>query len=1033
MPKRLIRPFVLSAFSAAVLGSTFALAAPAAPATWCPAGYRPAAAENEGAADDSELHRLGRAAMARERAAELSGLCVREKHPEAYAEFAAGRGQMHAIENAPLAAPPAGAMSAALAERSALVAAAVSVPGAGGSWTPYGKGPLIGNDARFGSVNGQGLVKLNGRVDSLDFDPVAGRLFASLGSGGVWVSENMGKSWRSIGDSLPTQIVGAVAWSPAFGGTVVAVTGEPIMAGYTRIGLGAYYSRDLGRTWNKSSGVPEGNLGFQVAVDPSKPNVVYVATNKGLFRSENAGATFSNVRLPTGSCAGKTDNQKCVLANIVTDVVVQTPDSFGHTGGRVLAVVGYRSSDRAFPQDDKVIESEGNGLYVSDTGKPGSFTKLEANGFAPKERIGKTELGVAVGPKQNHDFVYAVVQDAVIFNGGFPSIDAPEDLWPGQGTFNTVLNGIYVSPDYGKTWTQMADWKDIAEDPTTGSALIGTAQLQYNYAPGAQAWYNQFIQVDPTRQTADGVPTRIVFGLEEVWQNNATTEAANGKSGFHVIGRYYADRTCLFFDIGSTNCPTGRPPVALTTTHPDQHDAYLIPDGKGGVTLLVGNDGGVYAQKAISGEEFDNTKWGSGANDGFHTLLPYHAQMAKDGTVWFGLQDNGSGKIEPGSERIVMTYGGDGFWVAVDPDNSNYAWSEVTGGNMRVTTDGGVTWRTSGPVEFTVPGSAHFANPFVMDPLDADHLLTAGNDVFETADGPNTCPVSIDTGANQQIVCTWAKVFDLGSAQHPGSDQNLATSVALGETLNMMSAVALRGDAAYVGYCGPCGLLNTTKVFQSGIATNVGGTEPPRRTTSDGWHIAPAAGLPHRMVTGIAIDPKDPRTVYVTLGGYEHREWRPPGSFGDKNDAIGKGHVFKSIDAGASFDDISGALPDTPALSIALRGSQVVVGTKIGAFISSDASGSRWALLGSGLPAVQVMSLQVAPQDPNLLVAATFGRGVYTYQFPKTSVLGSRKTTSKPKPKDLPATGVGNTAGGALAVSLAAALASAIHRRRRSI
>ena len=37
-----------------------------------------------------------------------------------------------------------------------------------------------------------------------------------------------------------------------------------------------------------------------------------------------------------------------------------------------------------------------------------------------------------------------------------------------------------------------------------------------------------------------------------------------------------------------------------------------------------------------------------------------------------------------------------------------------------------------------------------------------------------------------------------------------------------------------------------------------------------------------------------------------------------------------------------------------------------------------YAVLGTSLPNVPVFHLQVAPQDPNVLVAATFGRGVYT-------------------------------------------------------
>lgn len=998
---------------ASVVLSLVAAAPPSEAIAWCPPGYHPFAEAEEERSAPSEA--AGIAPRDAPGARSRSG-CIADKHPESFQEIAAARAQLLAALNAPLPFAPPGAQRTALEQRQALAAARGSVPGAGGTWRPYGRGPLVTNDRRFSSVNGLGLVDLNGRVDSLDYDPATGRLFAAIGTGGVWMSEDKGKSWRSIGESLPTQITGALAWSSAGAGTLIVVTGEPFQAGLAHVGFGVFRTTDLGRTWQQATGVPDEILGFMVSVDPTNPKVVYVATSKGLYRSEDAGATFENVRLPTGACAGKTDNGRCLLANIVTDVVVQAPDTFGHKGGKVLAVVGYRAGPRPYPQDENVIESEGNGLYVSGTGRPGTFTKLSADGFAPPERIGRTELGVAGGPAQNHDYVYAIVQDAVLFRGGFALVDAPEDLW--TGVTNTFLNGIYVSPDFGATWRKMADTATISENPATGSGLAVTGQALL-FAPGIQAWYNEWVKPDPTRQTADGVPTRVLFGLEEVWQNDDTTAPADGPTTFHVIGRYFAGRTCLFFDVGVPYCPTGRPPVAETTTHPDQHDGLFVPDGRGGVTLVVGNDGGVYTQHVAAAEEFDNTKWGEGANDGFNTLLPYHVRMAKDGTAWFGLQDNGSGKIEPNGKQF-MTFGGDGFFVAVDPNNSNYAWSETTFANMRVTTDGGQTWKSSAP-DIT---NTQFSNPFVMDPLDSKHLMTAGRQVVETVDGPNTCVSADNQLVNLTVTCTWTKVFDLGTNQHPGDAD---ASAGGRDPANSISAINLRGDAAYVGFCGPCGLLNTKVTFKRGLATNVGGDKPPRKMTSDGWHIAAARGLPNRMITSTAIDEKDPRTLYVTLGGYEAREWRPPGSFGDKNKQIGRGHVFVSRDAGQTFADVSGDLPNTPALWVVRWDGQLVVGTNVGAFISSDLKGSRWALLGTGLPSVLVTSLQVAPQDPDLLVASTFGRGVYIYESPKAAkVLGTRRL----RPAPLPATGVSGGTGAWLAVLAAAALAAGLRRGR---
>src|SRR3712207_8373531 len=37
----------------------------------------------------------------------------------------------------------------------------------------------------------------------------------------------------------------------------------------------------------------------------------------------------------------------------------------------------------------------------------------------------------------------------------------------------------------------------------------------------------------------------------------------------------------------------------------------------------------------------------------------------------------------------------------------------------------------------------------------------------------------------------------------------------------------------------------------------------PKAGTRRGWHITAAKGLPNRIITGIAPDPRRPRTVYV--------------------------------------------------------------------------------------------------------------------------------------------------------------------------
>jgi photosystem II stability/assembly factor-like uncharacterized protein len=1054
---------------------------------------------------------------------EAAAGCDRPGHPETFEDLAKANSSRLTREVAPGTQIKPGAQRAAVRQSRDL-------PTTGNPWSPLGKTPLIGNrteyDATLGSTQ-EGFVGLSGRTTAFARDPATGTLYAAVSNGGIWKSTDNAASWSSIADNLPTQVVSGLAWSTASGGTLLVLTGDNAYGGDTYAGLGVYRTTDRGQTWKHSSGVPDGLLGFKIAVDPTNASIVYAATGGGLFRSTDGGASFVNVDLPTGKthpagtpdCSGKAPTVKdCFLANMVTDVVVQGAANAKTTGtnakpGAVLAAVGWRAGTKK--NADGAQQSPGNGVYESQTGAPGSFTNLDMagnstpNGGDPltQPKIGRVALGIAEGAQQDHRYVYALVMDAAKFNGGFTgddTLDAP------NAAASDYLNGIWVSPDFGHSWKQLEGSTTIDSDPTSNSALappVCKTPGAIAYCPGIQAWYNLWTQPDPTQQTSAGVPTRLAFGLEEVWANPSPD--SNGLDGsapkkFQVIGRYYGNKACtpLLITNDLPVCPAapnGKPP---TTTHPDQHGVLWVPDGAGGVTLLVGNDGGVYKQHAAAGEALDNAKWGDGNNSGLHTLQPYDAEMAKDGTAYMGLQDNGEAKIDPDGTSYTI-YGGDGFFTAVDPDNANTAYEEYVGGDVSVTTDGGKNWTDILPSGLTSP---QFSTPFQMDPANAAHLMIGGRDIEETTNGPTTTS------------STWNKVFDLGTQKHPG---DASAASAADDPDNQLSALDLRsqpapsgagsgpptpdlaysgggsttpdpvgsvsgdgtdlvpgsyedhpftigandGDAAltvriswtdsnsdwdlylykkdasgnlqpiaqsengntleehvavpspsagdyvirvanftalgtydakvtfaavasglsgapsaaYVGYCGFCDTITQGTPFGNGIATNVKDA-PGKANDPTGWHIAKATGLPSRYITSVQMDPSDPRTVYATIAGYGRR-WAFPGAVGEDTSKVGTGHVFKSTDAGETFTDVTGNLPDTPADWSVLHNGHLVVGTDVGVFESCDSAGGSYSRLGTGLPAVPISTLRFKPGDPDLLVAATYGRGVYTYRF----------------------------------------------------
>jgi hypothetical protein len=214
-------------------------------------------------------------------------------------------------------------------------------------------------------------------------------------------------------------------------------------------------------------------------------------------------------------------------------------------------------------------------------------------------------------------------------------------------------------------------------------------------------------------------------------------------------------------------------------------------------------------------------------------------------------------------------------WIGVSNDGTvNLTWTKFYQGPRGLSyikspivisqsKNGGKSWSSIDPGL----SSPLFATPFVMDVTNAKHIVLGGREIAETlraktveeANNPD-----INT-ADPTLSEPWIKVFDLGTAQHPGSD----TAGRLGSTgqadptsteiPNSMSAVDTRGDDTYVGYCGYCDIVTGGTPFHSGIATNVGASSDPKAGTSRGWHIAAAKGLPERYVNSVRIDPADPR------------------------------------------------------------------------------------------------------------------------------------------------------------------------------
>ncbi|HEY4901831.1 MAG TPA: glycoside hydrolase, partial [Candidatus Sulfotelmatobacter sp.] len=68
-------------------------------------------------------------------------------------------------------------------------------------------------------------------------------------NGGVWKSDDYGRTWNPIFDHESTQSIGAIAVAPSDPNIVYAASGEGLHRPDLSVGNGIYKSTDAGKTW----------------------------------------------------------------------------------------------------------------------------------------------------------------------------------------------------------------------------------------------------------------------------------------------------------------------------------------------------------------------------------------------------------------------------------------------------------------------------------------------------------------------------------------------------------------------------------------------------------------------------------------------------------------------------------------------------------------------------------------------------------------------------------------------------------------
>ena len=123
-------------------------------------------------------------------------------------------------------------------------------------------------------------------------------------NGGVWKSDDYGRTWNPIFDREPTQSIGAIAVAASDPNVVYVSSGEGLHRPDLSVGNGIYKSTDAGKTWTHLGGLSDGQQIPALAVDPRDPNKVFAAVlghpygpspERGIYRSADGGQSWQRV------------------------------------------------------------------------------------------------------------------------------------------------------------------------------------------------------------------------------------------------------------------------------------------------------------------------------------------------------------------------------------------------------------------------------------------------------------------------------------------------------------------------------------------------------------------------------------------------------------------------------------------------------------------------------------------------------------------------------------------------------------------
>ncbi len=720
-----------------------------------------------------------------------------------------------------------------------------------------------------------GPGNIGGRTRGLLIHPTTpNTMWAGGVAGGIWKSADGGNSWLPKADLVVNIAVNSLILDPRNPNNLFAGTGEGFFNGDAVRGAGILASTDGGETWSRlaSTNTPDFYYVQKIVMSKGSSQRMYAATRTGVMRTADGGATWTKMIDAT-------------TVNGCMDLAMQTD--------RALAMVF--ASCGTFAQ--------GTVYRALDTSSAQTWTSVFS-----VPNMGRTSLALA---PSNQNIIYAMATSTE------------------TGNFSNGLLGVYRSTTSGSAGSWSARVTNtsttklnrlLLSNPVIASLTdCGFGTDSYSN----QGWYDNSLAVDPVD------PNIVWAGGIDMFRSN------DG-------GQNWGQASHWWFTRG----------VDPEYSHADNHGVVFHPQYNGTTNKIMysHSDGGIsmtsdarapvsFSPNPISGSSpvCGNTapgvvSWQS-KNNGYQITQFWHGALYPDGNTFFGgTQDNGTLRGSVGAPDAWETIrGGDGGYVALNPNNTNMLWVENTGLSLQRSTNGGASYAafTTGLGE--PGGNFLFTAPFAQDPTNPDRMWFGGAFPART-----TAATAIPAPAT-----IWTRSGQFFAAR-----------------ISAWGISPLSSDRVYAGT--QTGTVFTTSAGTTATAATVWTSSRPRTGSN--------------YVSSVTPDPVASNTVYATVSTF--------------NSATGTGHVFKSTDSGATWANIDGtgatAIPDVPVLSIAVdpaNNQRLYVGTDIGVFVSLD-GGSNWARENTGFANVIVEKLLIKDTAPRYIYAFTHGRSVFRAAMP---------------------------------------------------